>query len=250
MKTALYIFFCLSAITMQASAQSVQGVVRSRNDNQYLQDVLVVNTRTQAYTYTNDSGYYKLYASRGDTIAYMLISYRTVKKAVDTRQPLQNIYLERSGYTLNEVEILPAQEKWEKEHVEMLKLFDKPFTDARRKPKVTLSAGTMAGITVDGLITEIASRISGQKKKDKRFLKDFGQTEEQKYIDLRYNPEAVIYATGASYDSAVQFIYHHPMELAFARDATSIEFMMWIRDNYRKWQLQQGSQADSTKVTN
>lgn len=248
MKTALYIFVML-AMYIPANAQYVRGVVRNMNDNKYLQDVLVVNTRTQASTYTNDSGYYKLYASTGDTIAYMLISFRTVRKATEAGQPLQNIYMERAGYMLREVNILPAQEKWEEEHKEMLKLYNKTFTDARRKPKTILSAGTMAGITVDGLITEMASRISGQKKKDKRFLKDFEQTEEQKYIDLRYNPEAVIYATGTTYDSAVRFIYHHPMELSFARDATAIEFMMWIRDNYRKWQLHAESAADSTKVT-
>ncbi len=248
MKTALYIL-CILAMSAQASAQYVRGVVRNMDDNLYLQDVLVVNTRTQASTYTNDSGYYKLNASKGDTIAYMLLSFRTVKKAVEAGQPLQNIYMERASYMLREVDILPAQEKWQEEHKEMLRLYNKTFTDARRKPKTTLSAGTMAGITVDGLITEMAARISGQKKKDKRFLKDFEQTEEQKYIDLRYNPEAVIYATGTTYDSAVQFIYHHPMELAFARDATSIEFMMWIRDNYRKWLLNKESTADSTNHT-
>ncbi len=248
MRIAFYIL-CILAMYIPANAQYVRGVVRDMDDNKYLQDVLVVNTRTQASTYTNDSGYYKLYASKGDTIAYMLISYRTVKKAADAGQPLQNIYMERAGYMLKGVDILPAQEKWEEEHKEMLKLYNKTFTDARRKPTTTLSAGTMAGITVDGLITEMAARISGQKKKDKRFLKDFEQTEEQKYIDLRYNPEAVIYATGTTYDSAVRFIYHHPMEVSFARDATPIEFVMWIRDNYRKWLLYKESPADSTNLT-
>lgn len=248
MKWFLYIS-CTMLVHIHAEAQYAQGVVRSYEDNKYLENVLVVNAHTQVYTYTNDSGYYKLRATNGDTIVFMVAAHQTIKHTVDGTS-VAYITMKRTIHMLEEVEVLTAQEKWEREHIEMLSLYNKPFTDAKRKPKTTLNGGTMiAGVTIDGLITEMAARISGQKKKDKRFLKDFEQTEAMKFIATRYNPEAVMSATGTTYDSAVRFIYHYPMEVDFVRDATSLEFLMWIRDNYRKWLLKTESPADSTNHT-
>lgn len=249
MKWFLYIC-CTLFVYIHAQAQYTQGVIRSSEDNKYLENVLVVNANTQAYTYSDDSGYYKLRATGGDTIVFMAAAYQTVKHTAGGT-PVAYITMKRTIHMLHEVEVLSAQEKWEQEHTEMLSLYNKPFTDAKRKPTTTLNGGSMiAGVTVDGLITEMAARISGQKKKDKRFLKDFEQTEAMKFIETRYNPEVVMSATGTTYDSAVRFIYHYPMEVGFVRDATSLEFLMWIRDNYRKWLLKTESPADSTNHTN
>ena len=234
MKTLLYIC-CALIIARQAAAQHIRGVVRDAEGRQPLQGVLVVNAATQASAYSNDSGWYMVQATPGDTIVFMRASYQTERRIAVQGRPFEYVRMQPLFNVLDEVEILPEIEIWEREHKEMLRTYNKSFTDAKHKVKTSFYAGPLPGVTFYGLFTEMAARISGQKKKDKHFLRVFADAEEQKYIDLRYNPEVVMSTTGSSYDSAVSFIYRYPMEYAFAREATSLELLMWIRNNYRDW---------------
>lgn len=232
MKPCIYILCSLLIpVATQAQLHDVQGVVKDGDDGRRLQGVLIVNNRTQAYTFTNDSGYYKIQSSRGDTVVYMLASYKTFKKAAIADNRIEQVWLQRLSYLLNEVEILPGITRYEKEHSEMLKTYDKVISDANRKVDVTLSNG----VVFHGLISRTADKISGKRKKDKRFLKTFEQFEEQKFIAIRYNPEVVISVTGTNMDSAVNFMNQYPMAADFARDASTLELGMWIRNNYNRW---------------
>lgn len=227
------LILCLLLSSVSLNAQFLQGTVRDSETGKLLEGVLVVNNRTQRHNYTNDSGYYMLQAEPGDTVVFLLASYHTLKKGATQR--VQNVTLARINYSLTEVEILPEMEKYEREHNEMLKTYNKTFEDASRKVKVIPFAGTAPGFTAEGLISDMASRISGQKKRDKRFARNFRNIEEQKYIAIRYNPEVVMSATKTTNDSAVAFINDTPMEKEFAMEASSLELLMWIRHHFSLW---------------
>lgn len=243
MNHLLFLFLLLSSV--DANAQFLQGTVRDSETGKLLQGVLVVDNRTQRYNYTNDSGFYMLQAEPGDTVVFLLASYHTLKKVA--RQRVQNVTLERINYSLNEVEILPEMEKYEREHNEMLKTYDKTFKDASRKVKIIPFAGTSPGFTAEGLVSDMASRISGQKKRDKRFARNFRNMEEQKYIAIRYNPEVVVSATKTTADFAVAFINDNPMSKEFAMEASSLELMMWIRHHFSLWAKRENQPADPAK---
>lgn len=233
MKLILYIL--IFALPPAASGQYTQGIVRNEAGKP-LQGVIVVNKTSLSGTTTNAEGYYKLRAVYGDSIVHMLAYYATIKTLAAPGVEPAVIEMSTLTYTLDEVEILPELEKYEREHEEMLKTYKKSIADAERKPKAQFDGGGgLVGVTIDGPFTELAARISGKKKKDKHFLKVFRAMEMQKYIAIRYNPDMVIKATGTTRDSAITFINVHPMEPDYAFNASTLELLMRIRQDYNAW---------------
>lgn len=229
MKQILYIALVL--LPMVTNGQ-VRGVVQN-GLGKPMEYVLVVNQRTQAYTYTDYDGAYKLKMNESDTAIFMLAGYKALR--ISRTSIPDTITIRQLSYSMQELEVTPEIERFEREHQEMLETYDKTFKDAKRKPKVYGYAGGMAGVTIDGFFTNLASTISGKKKKDKRFVKDFEQTENDKFISLRYNPDVVMSATKTTKDSAIVFIRENPMAYDYARTASSLELLMWIRYHFKEW---------------
>lgn len=226
MKQILYILLLLPV----ASFAQLSGKVVDERGRQ-LEYVLVANQESQAYTYTDKNGAFQLRAASNDTVMFMLAGYQAKRLSAQQVEEQPRLALQRLSHTLQEIEVRPELEKYKEEHEEMLRTYNKTFTDAQRKPQIYGSNG----VVVSGLISGLASWASGQKKKDKRFLKDFNKTEAQKLTDLRYNPKVVMSATHTSRDTAILFIRNHPMAADFAEHATSLELLMWIRHNYNQW---------------
>ncbi len=223
----------LLILSPHVQAQLLQGTVSDKETNKKIPVVMVVNQRTHAYTHTNDSGFYMLQAKAGDTLIYLSKTHNTLRAAVSKR--VEDIKMVATTYSLDEVEILSDIARHEKEHEELLLMYDKTISDAKRKPKFHPNAGTSPGFTIDGAISGIAGRVSGKRKKDKGFLNSFEQLENEKYIALRYNPQSVMAATKTTYDSAVAFINANPADIELVRDASYIEFTMWIRQQFKLW---------------
>ncbi len=248
MKLVLYILIAL--LPSAVFAQFAQGVV-TNEEGKALQGVIVVNKKTLDGTTTDEAGHYKLRAKYGDTIVHMLAYYETKKTVASAGGSVASVKLATVTYTLDEVVILPELEKYEREHAEMLQTYKKTFEDARRKPKANVqpTAGAVAGITIDGAISELAARISGKKKKDKRFVQSFEAMELQKLLAIRYNPDLVMQVTGATRDSAITFINAHTIEPDFAFNASMLELMMWIREQYTAWSAPAKQKRPSAKAT-
>lgn len=243
MNRITYYTAILLLLPAAAMAQAT-GTVMDAEDHP-LDNVLVVTKRTHHYTYTNVRGYFKLKVDNTDTLLFMTTYYRTVQKSVLELQDNNIVHMKRLEYSMEEVEIKPEMERYLQEHKELLETYESTFRDAERKPHVIGSAGTAAGFTIDGLFTELASRISGQKKRDKHFKEEFDRMERDKFIAIRYNPEVVMSATHTSRDTAINFIRDTPMAMDFAREASSLELMMWIRDHFKQWEHKQIDKAHS-----
>lgn len=229
MKTLLLI--SLLFLSCHTYAQYVSGNVKARETNEPVSSVLIYNKHSFSGVYTDSSGYFNIKADPGDSIAVISFNHKPRTIIAQPANGKVNILLERNTHELKEVQIVTELEKYQRDHVEMLQTYNKQLTDADRKVEVGFSNGP----TVTGIFSELASRISGYKKKVKRFKKDFERTEKQKLISIRYNPQMVVAITNTTIDSAVLFIKDNPIDFEFARAATGLEFMMWIRYNYRKW---------------
>jgi|GEM_PF-2438451 len=248
MRLILYILIAL--LPYSVYGQFARGTV-TNEQGKALEGVIVVNKETQAGTVTDELGRYKLRASYGDTIVHMLAYHKTQKTVAGAGGSFANVQLATITYTLKEVEILPELEKYEREHEEMLQTYKKSFEDAQRKPKVNVDGGgAVAGVTIDGVFSELAARISGQKKKDKRFEETFRAMELQKLLAIRYNPDIVMQVTGTTRDSAITFINTHPIEPDFAFNASMLELMMWIRQNYTAWIEPAKQRTSPARATN
>lgn len=228
MRYILYIAVLL--ILSYTGRAQVSGIVTNR-EGIAMEYVLVANQGTRQYTYTNDKGMFTLSANDNDTLLFMLAGFRSYTMPVNTEDDQVVVKLQKLSYSMDEIEVRPELEKYKEEHAEMLRTYNKTFADAERKPEVFGSNG----LVVSGLISGLAARISGQRKRDKRFAEDFNRTEGRKLVDIRYNPEVVMSATKTSNDTAVMFIRNHPMAVDFARDASSLELLMWIRTEYEQW---------------
>lgn len=228
MRNLFYVLalFLLPVIT---SAQ-VSGVVTSA-DGIVLEYVLVANQDTRQYTYTDEKGLFTLTAGDGDTVIFMLAGYKAQSIAAERLAKNSTVKLGKLSYSMEEIEVRPDLERYKEEHAEMLRTYNKTFADAERKPEVFGSNG----LVVSGLISGLASRISGKRKRDQRFAEDFKRTENQKLVNIRYNPDVVMSAAKTSEDTAILFIRNNPMPVDFAKNASSLELLMWIRDEYSQW---------------
>src|SRR5688572_28587989 len=119
--TVRILIILLLCLPYGIDAQYMQGTVRDKESGRLLTEVLVVNSKTQRYTYTNDSGYYMLQAAPADTVVFLLSFYQVVRKAAMHR--VEDIQMNREKYSLEEVEVLPELEKLEQEHRELLKTY-------------------------------------------------------------------------------------------------------------------------------
>ena len=142
-------------------------------------------------------------------------------------------------HQLDEIEILSDYEKYRLDSVRTYTIYRKHIKDAQIKLKPELAkeairAGEI-GIIMPGAVSELARRISGQKKKDKRLLRQIESDMQDRYIGIRYHETAIKNVTGMEGDSLLLFMKAYPMPVEFARTATPLELKMWIRYNYKQW---------------
>jgi len=140
---------------------------------------------------------------------------------------------------LEEVEIHSGYEKYRTDSINTYTIYRKHIKDAQIKlkpefAKEAIRAGEI-GLIMPGAVSELASRVSGQKKKDKRLLRCIERDMEDKYISIRYHEDVIKAVTGLQGDSVLLFLKAYPMSLNFARSASPLELKMWIRNNFKQW---------------
>lgn len=138
-------------------------------------------------------------------------------------------------YELNEVLVRPKYHQFQFDSAERVVIYHKVLGDVAMKPRITISGGTSAGLTMEGGISKLARIISGREKREKKFVQDFIADQQYRFISLRYTPQIVEAMTGLSCDTASLFMAQNPMPYDYARAASDLEVKMWIRTQYRAW---------------
>ena len=140
---------------------------------------------------------------------------------------------------LKEVEVLSGYKKYVQDSVRSYTIYRKNIKDAERKltvlPQWEAVRQGQIGIYMPGAVSELADRLSGQKKKDKCLRKEIQTNLLDKFMAIRYNVAVINSITALDSASSQVFILAYPMEESFARMASNLELKMWIRYNYKLW---------------
>lgn len=222
LKYIALILLCLG--TSIAHAQTLKGKVQNATTGEPLYPVSVINLRTQQVSYTNKDGYYKIYATAGDKVAFSFIGYKNkqYQMPVSVGDYTGDIALEPISYMLDEVILMPDYTPYQIDSIENVKTYRPFLTRTKSSP-------------IASPFSFVAEKFSRRSKQIFKFQKKFSQWEDERYVDTRYTPELVEKMTGLSGDSVGHFMNAYPMPYDYARAATELEMKMWIKYNYKAW---------------
>jgi hypothetical protein len=206
----------------------MQGMVIHAKTFKPVSDVLVANKRTRESTYTDSNGRYILSAMDGDLIFFHRIGFQSRRETALIRQGrMTTIAMTDSELQLDEVNVKGSTYKLDS--VERSMIYGRGLREAKKKVQVSLSNG----LVFHNLPSQFAKRLTGQLKREKRFLRLFEEGEKEKFIATRYNMAVVNKVTGLQGDDAANFMNANPIDYEFARKATELELVMWVRASYK-----------------
>jgi hypothetical protein len=130
---------------------------------------------------------------------------------------------------LKEVKVRSPYAKLQEEAARNRLLYRKTLADAVFKPTLVPES-----LGVDGLINNLALKISGKKKRALKFKQEMERNEQEDFSNIRYNKAVVMQVTGLDDSAAVVFIKQNPMPRDILVLAKELEFLQWIRDRYRR----------------
>ena len=216
--------FCLP---LGAEAQNITGRVLADVTGEPIADVIIANKSTSEATSTDSLGYYTIPASSGDMLLFYRLGYTTHRQQVNCNHQVTTMKLVDT--TLSEVVIIARSYKLDS--TERAIIYGRGLREARKTIHVTLSNG----IVFHNLPSQFAKRITGRLKREKHFLKQFEEGEQEKFIVTRYNITVVSKVTGLQGDDAAHFMNAYPMAHDYARVATDLEVYAWIKNNYKQY---------------
>lgn len=230
------LIFCLPLTTgmLPAAAQELiarryadefKSVVADAATNRPIRGVTIINRRLNQYVHSDSSGQFSITATENDLLLVQDSRYLTGNILVRGKGRKDTVFLQPKVYP---VEKLTDRDTYRKDSMETRMVYRKAIADAERKVKWVFLPPLF--IQADGLFSDIAQRISGQKKRDRSLLRAIQNGEQEHYIALKYNPEKVKQVLQVSDSLASDFITRNPMPYTFALDASELDICRWIKD--------------------
>ncbi len=220
-----YFTFLLLLVSVTAGGQTLQGVVTDSATRKPLYPVTVVNTRTQAVTYTDEHGNYSIAANPGNIIAFSFVGYKTVERVKPNSVIVAslNIAMAQSAFQLQEFKVHSRNlTQYQVDSAERRAVYHSEL--ARQHPSPVMSP-----------FSALAEKFNKKAKRTYKFQADYEQRDLQRFIDTRYTPDLVSSLTHFTDDTLGYFMNTYPMPYDFARSASDLEMKMWIRSNYKAW---------------
>lgn len=206
-------------------ADEFSAVVADAATNRPLPGVTIINRRLSQYVHSDSSGWFSIAAAGNDLLLIQHTRYLTSNVLVRGKGRKDTIFLQPKVYP---VERLTNIDAYRKDSIETRIVYRKAIADAERKVKWIIIPPFF--IQADGLFSDIAQRISGQKKRDRSLLRAITNGEQEHYVALRYNPETVKQVLPLSDSLASDFVTRNPMSYTFALGASDLDICRWIRD--------------------
>jgi NACalpha-BTF3-like transcription factor len=214
-----------------ALAQTVVGTIIDMDSKELVPNITITNKRTMQSVHSSAEGVFYINALLGDTLLLSHPAYMFSTKTVSMTMTREIFYVTKRRHELEEVEVLSDMAKYKKDSADKYIFYRKTLKDAGQAPNMNFSNG----IGVDGLFSSLALKVSGKKKKAKKFAQMLERDEQTKFTNVRYNVKLVMSQTGLSEDEAMNFIMQNPIPYDYVRAASEVEIQMWIRENYKKW---------------
>ena len=206
-------------------ADEFESVVADAATNRPVPGVTIINRRLGQYVRTDSSGRFSIAAAGNDQLLVQHSRYFTGNVLARPKLRQDTIFLQPKVYP---AERLTAIDAYRSDSMETRLVYRKAIADAERKVKWVFLPPLL--IQADGLFSDIAQRISGQKKRDRSLLRAITSGEQERYIALRYNPEKVKQVLQLSDSMASDFIVRNPMPYTFCVSATDLDIYRWIKE--------------------
>jgi len=245
----ILLFFSAILFGFPSFAQTVSGVIFDAQSMNYLPQVLVVNKKTNAQTFSAENGFYQILADKNDTLQFLLNGYSPLLLTVSiaNKQKLETVFLKELHQTLKEIVI--QSDHRIKDSIDQRIIYKKYINDANFRPSINSinSSGMGFGLSFNGLVSYAVSVVSGRQSRLEKFKRNLENEEKSKYINTKYNVLLVQDVLKLDAEAAQQFILKNPMPIEFAAQATALEMKIWIREAYKKMNQPKSSPSRNSR---
>lgn len=217
-------------------AQQHHGRVYDLLSGEGLPRVLITNTRSGALWLSDSSGHIAFTAFPGDAVRFSRKGYRDALVTISGYDDGANVFLERAPIELKGVVVESPLAKYKRDTAFNRQFFRMQLGYAHSQMKLDNINGGAAGfgVGVGGVVSELATIVSGKRKQARKFEKAMLELEAEQYADIRYTRNLVTSQTGLQDTAAERFIVRHPIPNDFLQVASELELKQRIRDMYRE----------------
>ena len=224
--TILALFFLVDATAQlgKGGVLTIKGRVTDAGTGEPIESVTIVNTSTQALTYTDKRGAYNIQCESGQSIVATFLGYKAITIAISSGSELIpiNFSLRRESYKMDEFIVRPNYTPYQMDSAARFSTY-----------KRTLIRGHEGSL--GSPVTWLAEKISGKSQQRFRFQKNYAALEKDRFIETRYSAEMVNQMTYLTGDTLAHFMNLYPIPYDYVRTASDLELKMWIRTNFRDW---------------
>lgn len=230
----------LSLTIINAGAQQLKlrGIVADAASGGALQGVLIENRNSGTITASDAYGGYAVFVRKGDVLRFSLLGYTTKELAVfsDAEEQYERIPLDKQIVAIDTVVIRPGLSPYQKDSLRRGVIFGKKLAEKPAMLKFNKPHPLYGGTgSINAPISSLLQKKTKKYRRLKAFQDRFKKDEKQLFVDSRYTPVLVQELTGLHDDSLALFMNRYPLAYDYARSASDLELMMWIKYNYREW---------------
>ncbi|MBV7531949.1 carboxypeptidase-like regulatory domain-containing protein [Chitinophaga sp. sic0106] len=223
---------CMLMLTMQfVQAQVVVTGVVSDTNRLVLPYATVTNLTTGKHSVTDQGGFYRINASRGDRLSVTFVGYvsDTVLVTATSGSQTINIRMTVTSKFLKGVDISAKYSPYQLDSMARRDQYGY-LLDLPNKPLAGGNTPEGAGIVFSPI-----TRFSKKEKQKRQFKENYETMEKEKYIDSRYTPALVSRVTGLSGDSLQHFMRDNYPSYETMRSLENNDLLYWITDKYKNW---------------
>ena len=249
MKLVTVIFILLFPFSI-SYCQTLSGRIVNYENGAILPHVVILNlNHSNMGATSNEYGKYAIAASKGDSIRFSLLGYqsRILVYNGNNESWFESITLNSESQMLDTIVIHRELTKFEKDSIENRKLYGNTLDYKPPKVKLPSLKDLKAGesLKIGSPISGLLGKTTKEYKKNKAFKEMYENDEHQTFIESRYTPELVTKLTTLEGNALYDFKQAYPMSYDYARQASNLEVMMWIKYNYKDWLAKKGNTPSS-----
>jgi hypothetical protein len=228
---SFYIFLLLSVQSFVGrSQQQLFGKVRMREPVGFLAGAVATNISKDKKDVSDRGGYYKVVATKGDTITFSCPGYFP-----DT--VIASDYYLAKGFTVtltSRVRVLPSFQVDEKTNYQLDSMQRRDeygyLLNARHPVTLMNEKRPKDG---PGLSVSPLGYFSKTEKSKRRLKKRLADAEKEYYIDYKFSPVRVAQLTGLKGDSLQLFLTRYRPSYQRCRNSTNLDMMLYVNDKLK-----------------
>ncbi len=230
------LLFLLLLHVATVAAGQLKGRVVDSETGEPLSKVWIHNLTSDRSTLTDATGAFTIAAKPNEMLYLSLVGYSALDTVTQPGQQYMQISLVRKSIAIDTIVIRPGLTDYQQDSLERQKIYRKKLDEKPAKFRLNRPHPTYGGTSsLNAPISSLIQKRTRKYKRLKAFQERFRKNEGQLFVDSRYTPSLVQELTGLQEDSLALFMNRYPMPYDFARSASQLELMMWIKYNYREW---------------